>query len=169
MPKGDPTVIGAEIRRRRRQLDISQTVLAERAGLDFGTVSRIERGKNGIPKIATVTKLDQALDAKGELVFVATGVTPDVSDSVHTQRASAGETRGSKEGARLNDVFGTIRYRWEQLSMADRELALDRIDEILKSFKQGDAIGLRGALIAPVGTPGGTAYDTPGRLRTSHW
>ncbi|MBK9497065.1 MAG: helix-turn-helix domain-containing protein [Xanthomonadales bacterium] len=135
-------MVGIEVRRLRRAADLTQGALAERSGLELGTISRLERGERKQPEVETISAIDDALSAGGKLVFIASGMTPDVSGPVHTPRAGATEAPPVEEGPGVkDDPFGTIRYRWSKLSSADQDFALDQIDEVIKSFSQGDAIG----------------------------
>lgn len=47
----DLTALGATIRLHRRELGISQEVLAERAGMDRSYVGQVERGENSVSMI----------------------------------------------------------------------------------------------------------------------
>jgi len=57
-------ILAQQIIRRREAAGWAQVELAQRAGVRQETVSRIERGKNA-PNVATVDKLDRALQAAG--------------------------------------------------------------------------------------------------------
>ena len=47
---------------------LSQQLLAEKAGLSVGTVSRLERG-HGKPRLSTIRKLAKALNVDHELLL----------------------------------------------------------------------------------------------------
>lgn len=51
-----------QFRNKRRELDIKQSYLADKAGLDQGTVSRFESGKSTNIGLDTFRKLSRALD-----------------------------------------------------------------------------------------------------------
>jgi transcriptional regulator with XRE-family HTH domain len=59
--KGTLTAIGAEIRRRRQSLDISQSALATSAGVHTNVIGRTERGIYN-PTILTLHAIAGALD-----------------------------------------------------------------------------------------------------------
>ncbi|MEA5606000.1 helix-turn-helix transcriptional regulator [Nostoc sp. UHCC 0252] len=62
----DPDIeyrFGKAIRRRRRELDLSQEELAERAGLHRNYISSIETGTRN-PSLKNIEKLAQALNQK---------------------------------------------------------------------------------------------------------
>jgi putative transcriptional regulator len=54
--------LGAVLRRLRRQRDLTQKRLAQRAGIDQGYLSNIESGKRPHPSAVIVKKLARALD-----------------------------------------------------------------------------------------------------------
>jgi transcriptional regulator with XRE-family HTH domain len=64
---------GKAIRRRRRELDLSQEELAERAELHRTYVSDIERGDRN-PSLENIEKLAKALDTKVSTLFVNYGI-----------------------------------------------------------------------------------------------
>jgi predicted ATPase/transcriptional regulator with XRE-family HTH domain len=57
-----PTTFGVLVRQYRQAAALSQEALAERAGLSTDAISVIERGKRGVPRQDTVSRLAQALD-----------------------------------------------------------------------------------------------------------
>ena len=62
MPKRDPVLakLGLNVRKRREARELTQEILAERAGLDPTYISGIERGLRN-PGIKNVAKLAKAL------------------------------------------------------------------------------------------------------------
>ena len=64
---------GKAIRRRRRELDLSQEELAERAELHRTYVSDIERGDRN-PSLENIEKLAKALNIKVSALFISYGV-----------------------------------------------------------------------------------------------
>lgn len=54
--------LAARVRSRRAYRGWTREVLADKAGLDEGTVGNIERGETTDPKNSTMTKLADALD-----------------------------------------------------------------------------------------------------------
>lgn len=64
---------GKAVRRRRRELDLSQEELAERAELHRTYVSDIERGDRN-PSLENVEKLAKALNLKVSELFTRYGV-----------------------------------------------------------------------------------------------
>lgn len=59
--------VGAQLARRRRELDLTQIQVAERSGVSQADVSRIERGAV-VPSVGTVQRLASALEAHWILV-----------------------------------------------------------------------------------------------------
>ncbi len=66
-------LFGRAVRKRRRELDLSQEELAERAGLHRNYVSDIERGDRN-PSLENIQKLAKALDIKVSALFIEYGV-----------------------------------------------------------------------------------------------
>ena len=60
-PKTDPT-LGARIRRRRKQMDLTLQALCDRAGLSAGYLSQVERGL-ATPSLGTLAQIAQGLEA----------------------------------------------------------------------------------------------------------
>lgn len=56
--------MGANLLRRRRDLNLTQEALAERCGVSQTEISRIERGLTN-PTMATVSRLAQAMGGQG--------------------------------------------------------------------------------------------------------
>jgi transcriptional regulator with XRE-family HTH domain len=67
---------GKAIRRRRRELDLSQEELAERAELHRTYISNIERGELN-PSLETMEKLVKALDITVSALFANYGIEVD--------------------------------------------------------------------------------------------
>lgn len=64
---------GKAVRRRRRELDLSQEELAERAELHRTYISSIERGRMN-PSLENVEKLTKALDISISSLFANYGI-----------------------------------------------------------------------------------------------
>lgn len=64
---------GKAVRRRRRELDLSQEELAERAELHRTYISSIERGRMN-PSLENVEKLAKALDISISALFANYGI-----------------------------------------------------------------------------------------------
>lgn len=61
-------MFGARVREMRQGLGLSQTEVAERAGVSLTYVSQIERGARN-PTLAVLIQLSRALDAKPETLI----------------------------------------------------------------------------------------------------
>lgn len=66
-------LFGRAVRKRRRELDLSQEELAERAGLHRNYVSDIERGDRN-PSLENIQKLAKALDMRVSALFIKYGI-----------------------------------------------------------------------------------------------
>ena len=62
--------VGAQLARRRRELNLTQAELSARSGVQQADVSRIERAVV-VPSMSTVQRLAEALDARWVLVDAA--------------------------------------------------------------------------------------------------
>lgn len=63
------THLGAKIRKLRKQLDMTQEKLAEKAEIDTSYLGQIERGERSSPSITIVSKIAHALNVnEGELL-----------------------------------------------------------------------------------------------------
>ena len=70
---------GKAVRRRRRELDLSQEELAERADLHRTYLSDIERGE-GNPSLENIEKLAKALNIKVSDLFISYDVEEESND-----------------------------------------------------------------------------------------
>ncbi len=71
---------GKAIRRRRRELELSQDVLAEKAELHRTYISNLERGEIN-PTLENIVRLADALDISVARLFLDYGVEEDCSRS----------------------------------------------------------------------------------------
>lgn len=81
---------GTALRERRRAAGLSQRELAERAGLDFSYISKVENERLPPPAADTVVKLCHVLETAPEELLALTGKIPSqvqrtVSSSVAAQ------------------------------------------------------------------------------------
>jgi transcriptional regulator with XRE-family HTH domain len=74
---------GKAIRRRRRELDLSQEELAERAELHRTYISNIERGELN-PSLETMEKLVKALDITVSALFANYGIEVESEPESHS-------------------------------------------------------------------------------------
>lgn len=68
MPERIDIYIGSRIRKRRRQLALSQTLLARPVGVKFQQIQNYESGRNGVPPVK-LHKLARALDVPVQYFF----------------------------------------------------------------------------------------------------
>jgi len=78
-PAGIKIRFGKAIRRRRREIDISQEALAERADLHRTYVSDIEQGTRN-PSLINIVQLAKALDLTVSVLFKEYGVEDEAWD-----------------------------------------------------------------------------------------
>lgn len=70
--------LGAEVARRRAEMDWSQAQLAREVGLDVGTISRIERGVRGTSD-QTLIAIAHALDVEVRDLFASLPTTTEAA------------------------------------------------------------------------------------------
>jgi transcriptional regulator with XRE-family HTH domain len=66
-------LFGRAVRKRRRELDLSQEQLAERADLHRNYISDIERGERN-PSLENIQKIARSLDMKVSELFIEYGI-----------------------------------------------------------------------------------------------
>jgi len=72
-------LFGRAVRKRRRELDLSQEEFAECAGLHRNYISDSERGDRN-PSLENIHKLAKALDIKVSALFISYGVDEPSED-----------------------------------------------------------------------------------------
>ena len=74
--------IGQQIRRYRKELGLTQTLLAERIGSSQRAIVRLEKGQHD-PNLATLRKIAGALDMDLHVSFDMESPTPRPSEGYH--------------------------------------------------------------------------------------
>ncbi len=88
MPE-EKTTFGTTLRTIRRDAGMTQRELAERTGLDFSYVSKLENGRNLPAAADTIVSICKALDVGPETLLALAGKLPsDVHDNVGTNPAA---------------------------------------------------------------------------------
>ena len=95
-PREVEKYIGAEIRKRRRQRDMTVLELAQRAGLSQGMLSKIENGQTS-PSLSTLAALADALGLPISTLFSPLDQSRDVS-FVPEGQGLAIDRRGTRAG-----------------------------------------------------------------------
>lgn len=72
--RGSP--FGSRLKELRRQRDMSQRLLAEKAGIDFTYLSKLENGKAPPPSEDTIRKMAQHLEADANDLLARAGKIP---------------------------------------------------------------------------------------------
>lgn len=86
MPKALTSALGRLILVKRREVGLSQQQLADQAGVDKGTVSRIERGTIRQPDLQTLAALAVPLGLNTDALVSAAGAPATVSESPQQSR-----------------------------------------------------------------------------------
>jgi len=91
---------GATLRDLRRTAGISQRELADRIGLDFSYISKVENGRVPPPAADTVVKICEVLNVAPERLLSLTGKMP--SDVQRTVSGSTAAQEFLREAQRFN-------------------------------------------------------------------
>jgi transcriptional regulator with XRE-family HTH domain len=111
---GNARTFGELLRERRRQAGITQRQLAERAGVDFSYISKLENDRLGPPSADTVVKLSQILGTPAEELLTLVGKLPsDVQDQL-------GASAGAQEFLRTVQQLALSDEEWRQLATTVR-------------------------------------------------
>jgi transcriptional regulator with XRE-family HTH domain len=110
LPKSLPAVVGNNIRTRRTQLTLTQTVLARALGIEVETVSRYERGLVS-PSFPQLERLCEVLKIPAWTLFSDGSAVPDA------------------EGSTLDNLLG-------ELASHDRAFLLSFIRSYVKHHKR---------------------------------
>jgi transcriptional regulator with XRE-family HTH domain len=111
---------GEALRDARRTAGISQRELAERAGVDFSYISKIENGRVPPPAADTVVKLCEIIGVPAEELLSLMGKVPsDVQKSV-------GSSAAAQEFLREAQRIGVTEEEWRRLSGELRGLRGER-------------------------------------------
>jgi transcriptional regulator with XRE-family HTH domain len=110
---------GRSLRELRRRAGLSQRELADRTGLDFSYISKIENGRVPPPAADTVLQISQALGEPASGLLALTGKLPsDVAQTVSSSPAAQDFLRAAlqmrltdEEWRRLTTSMRTIRQR----------------------------------------------------------
>ena len=97
---------GEELRDRRRTMGLSQRDLAERAGLDFSYISKVENGRIPPPAADTVVELCRILKTEPEHLLALMGKLPSkVGQSVGGSSAAQGFLKQAHEMGLSDDEW----------------------------------------------------------------
>jgi transcriptional regulator with XRE-family HTH domain len=107
---------GEALRTLRREAGISQRDLAERVGVDFSYISKLENGHLPAPAADTVVKICSALGVPPERLLSLTGKLPtDVQETVGGSPAAQQFLRDAKQ-------FSITETEWQHLRQELRRL-----------------------------------------------
>jgi transcriptional regulator with XRE-family HTH domain len=113
---------GTVLREKRRVSGLSQRQLAEKVGVDFSYISKLENGRLPAPAAETVGRLAEVLDCPvEELLSAAKKMPADLNDSVGQPAA----LRFLQEASRLR----LSKEEWEQLLGKLHGLRSDQSEE----------------------------------------
>ena len=74
---------GEKLRELRRQAGLTQRDLAEKVGLDFSYISKVENDRNPPPAADTIVKICEALEMPAESLLALKGQIPsDVAEGI---------------------------------------------------------------------------------------
>lgn len=100
---------GVALRRLRREAGVTQRELADRIGVDFSYISKVENGRVSPPAADTVVQIANALGVGSEELLALTGKIPtEVQKSVSTSKAAQEFLREAQQ-MKLSDA------EWEEM------------------------------------------------------
>lgn len=118
--------INKRVRRTRRDLDITQKELAEKSGVSFQAINRIERGK-AKPQLETVAKLADALGVDLKWLIAGDGVPVPLHRQTATQqhREQGRSELAGKPGYVITDggTWEVVDGEWRIVTDKDGETA----------------------------------------------
>ncbi len=105
-----PTTFGKALREIRRTKDISQRELAQKIGVDFSYISKIENDRLPPPAADTIVKICEVLNIPPEQLLAMTGKVPSgVTETIGTSAAAIQFIRDA-QSMRLTEE------EWQRLS-----------------------------------------------------
>jgi SOS-response transcriptional repressor LexA len=129
--------LGQRVRRRRKQLGLSQMALAERAGINQGYLSEIERGRRR-PSRQVIEAVARALDLPSAVVIGA-GTEHDNPQPYEAARLplfGSIPAGGPSESQEQCELFPVLRHLWA----ADRYCLRLAYDSMEPTLKPGDIV-----------------------------
>ena len=112
----EPTSFGALLREHRRAAGITQRQLADRAGVDFSYISKIENDRISTPAADTVVKLCEILHVPADELLARGGKIPSDVQGQLGASAAAQEFLRTVQGLALSDE------EWRELATTVRRL-----------------------------------------------
>src|SRR6185436_19799381 len=107
---------GAKLKRLRRDAGVTQRALAERTGLDFSYISKLENDRNPPPAADTIVRICEALKIPAERLLALKGKLPsEIQDNV------AGNV-AAQQFLRITHKLGLTDRDWNHLSQEARRL-----------------------------------------------
>ena len=111
---------GERLRELRRQAGVTQRDLAEKVGLDFSYISKVENDRNAPPAADTIVKICRALEVPAESLLAIKGQIPsDVAERISGNVAA-------QEFLRETHRLGLSESEWRHLSAQVRRLRARR-------------------------------------------
>ena len=110
---------GEALRAIRRETGVTQRELAERVGVDFTYISKLENGRNPAPAADTIVKICRALEVAPEKLLSLTGKLPsDVQQTI-------GMSHAAQEFLRETQKMNLSDDEWRQLNQGLQRLRGD--------------------------------------------
>ena len=107
---------GQALRDLRRSKGVSQRKLAQKVGVDFSYISKIENDRLPPPAADTIVKICEALEAEADTLLALTGKIPsEIADTISSSRAAL-------EFVRSAGSMGLTEEEWAELTVQLRRL-----------------------------------------------
>lgn len=101
---------GQALRELRRSKDITQRGLAEKVGVDFSYISKIENDRLPPPAADTIVKICSAMEAPPDTLLALSGKIPS------ELRNSIGSSPGAMQFVRSAQSMGLTEEEWKELT-----------------------------------------------------
>ncbi len=107
---------GHALRELRRSKGVSQRNLAEKVGVDFSYISKLENDRHSPPAADTIVKICKALGVAPDELLASTGKIPtDIKDSLASSTSALEFVRQAHEMNLTEDEWKTLTKRLRRL------------------------------------------------------
>ena len=107
---------GTLLKEVRRSKQVSQRELAERVGVDFSYISKIENNRLAPPAADTIVKICEALDVPSEVLLAHSGkVSSEIKDAITASPAAVRFMNQIQEMKLTDDEWGKLSANLKKL------------------------------------------------------
>lgn len=107
---------GQALKQLRRSKGLSQRELADRVGVDFSYISKIENDRMPPPAADTIERICEVLDVSPDELLAMTGKVPSsIKEALGTSSAAQGFMRQASEMGLSEDEWKQLKKKLKQL------------------------------------------------------